>query len=77
MILEYNRVLQTLDDHTNESFLATLEEDFTVDPIAEDGSTIFEDKHDFTLCMRDSCWQEPGLRPEKLDTSNVISQLDS
>ena len=77
MILDYNRVLKTLGDHTEESFLTALEENFTVDPIAEGESTVVENKHDFTLCMRDSGWYKLSLRPEKLDKSNVISQLDS
>ena len=77
MILDYNRVLKTLGDHTEESFLAALEENFTVDPIEDGGSTVVENKHDFNLCMRDSGWYKLSLKPEKLDKSNVISQLDS
>ena len=77
MILDYNRVLKSLGDHTEESFLTALEENFTVQPIEQDGSSQVENKHEFSLYMRESGWYKISLKPEKLDKTNVISQLDS
>ena len=36
-----------------------------------------EKKHDFSLYMRESGWYRLSLKPEKLDKSTAISQLDS
>ena len=39
MILDYNRVLKSLGDHTVESFMQGLEENFTLEEIPEGGDT--------------------------------------
>ena len=48
MILDYNRVLKTLGEHTEESFLIALEETFIVEAIPEGGSSVVQNKHDFS-----------------------------
>lgn len=75
-ILDYNRVLKTLEQHTTESFLEGLRENFDIEELPEDADTRPGKAHHFTLLIENK-WHSMVLKEEKLNTETPITQLDS
>ncbi len=76
MILDYNRVIKSLNDMSTEQFKAALEENFTVRPLADGETTKVAKKHQYSLYL-DGKWFVMAIKPEKIDFSTPVSQLDS
>ena len=76
MIMDYNRVIKSLNDLSVEQFLEALEENFTVRPLADGESTKVEARHTYSLFIRGK-WYKMAIKPEKIDFSTPVSQLDS
>ena len=75
-ILDYNRVLKTLEGHSTEEFIEKLRENFDVNPLPEGADSHPAGLHKFTLFI-DNKWHSMDLKPEKLNTETPITQLDS
>lgn len=75
-ILDYNRVLKTLNDMSSEQFLVKLSEHFDLSPIPEGESTKPAGLHHFSLLI-DKKWHKMVLKETSLDKSTPITQLDS
>ena len=76
MILDYNRVLKSLGEHTVESFMQGLEENFTLEEIPEGGDTSVKKIHEFSLYL-DSKWYKMTLKPGKLNKKSAVTQIDA
>ena len=76
MILDYNRVLKTLNDMTNEQFMAALEESFDIRPLADGETSVVPGKHQYSLYLNNK-WYHMALKPEKVDYSSPVTSLDS
>lgn len=75
-IMDYNRVLRTLNGMSNEEFLAKVSESYDVKPLAEGSDPKPTKKGECTLYL-DKKWFACNIKPEKLDPSNLIKMLDS
>jgi len=75
-ILDYNRVLKTLETHTPESFMEALSMNFDIAELPEGASSHPQGPHKFTLLINGK-WHSMDLKEEKLDTSTPITCLDS
>lgn len=76
MILDYNRVLKSLNDMNTEEFMAALEENFTIRPIADGETSAVKARHNYSLYINNK-WHVMSVKPEKIDFSTPVSQLDS
>ena len=76
MILDYNRVLRSLNGLSTTEFIAKLSEHFNITEIAEGASTKPEKLHNFSLFIENK-WHTMALKDEFLDQSTPITQLDS
>lgn len=76
LILDYNRVLKTLNDLTEDQFLEGLKDNYLIEPLAEGASTMPAEKHSFCLLINNK-WHSMVLKPEKLDNSTPVTSLDS
>ena len=75
-VLDYNRVLKTLNGLSSAQFIEKLSEHFDISPLAENASTKPAGLHHFTLLI-DGMWHSMVIKASSLDTSTPISQLDS
>ena len=75
-IMDYNRVIKSLNDLTEEQFMAALEENFEIRPLADGESTTVESRHKYSLHIGGR-WYKMAIRQEKLDFSTPVTQLDS
>lgn len=75
-ILDYNRVLKTLESHTTEGFVEKLRENFDIEKLPAGADTRPTAPHKFTLLI-DNQWHSMDLKPEKLNSATPITQLDS
>ena len=76
LILDYNRVLKSLNDMSTDDFLAALEENFTIRPLADGETSKVLARHSYSLYIN-SKWHIMAIKPEKIDFSTPVSQLDS
>ena len=76
LILDYNRVLKTLNGYSSAQFMEALEENFTITPLEDGKSSTVEKKHTFSMFL-DHKWFTLELKHDKLDLSTPVSQLDS
>ena len=76
LILDYNRVLKSLNDMSTDDFLAALEENFTIRPLADGETSKVSARHNYSLYIN-SKWHVMAIKPEKIDFSTPVSQLDS
>ena len=76
LIQDYNRVLKSLNGYSTEEFMTLLKDSFLIEPIEDGKTSAVERKHTYSLYL-DSRWYKMELRPEKLDQSTPVSQLDS
>ena len=76
-ILDYNRVLRSLNGLTNEEFLGRLSESYDVsEPLEESTDPKPREKGECSLYLNKQ-WYRLKVKAEKLDTSNLIKMLDS
>lgn len=71
-VLDYNRVLKTLNGLSSAQFIERLSEHFDISPLAENASTKPAGLHHFTLLI-DGTWHNMVLKASSLDTSTPIS----
>jgi len=76
MILDYNRVLRSLNGLSSSEFVAKLSENFTITQLEAGSDTKPGQLHQFSLFI-DSKWHSMVLKEEALDKSTPITQLDS
>ena len=76
MILDYNRVIKSLNDMSSAEFMEALSENFDVRPLADGELTKVPKKHQYSLFI-DSKWHVMNIKPEKIDYSTPVTQLDS
>ena len=75
--MDYNRVLRTLNGMTNEEFLARVVESYDIsEPLGEGDDPKPTKKNECTLYLGNK-WHRLLVKPEKIDQSNLIKQLDS
>lgn len=79
-ILEYNRVLKSLNDMSEDQFMERLRDNFAaINPIAEGGSRRPNGKHQLTMLMKDQ-WFTCDIREEiiaEAHKGNVVQNLDA
>jgi len=76
MIMDYNRVLKSLNGLTSGEFIAKLEENFIITEIPAGSETKPGAIHKFSLFI-DQKWHSMVLKESSLDTSTPITQLDA
>jgi uncharacterized protein (DUF1015 family) len=76
MILDYNRVLKSLNEMAPEEFMAALEENFTLRPLADGETSRVTAKHHYSLYINGR-WHAMAIKPEKINFSTPVTQLDS
>lgn len=76
MILDYNRVLKSLNNMSTEEFMARLSDTFTLTPLAEGESSRTKSRHTYSLYINDQ-WFRMAIKPEKVDWSTPVTQLDA
>lgn len=76
MILDYNRVLKSLNGLSSSEFVAKLSESFIITQLEEGAETKPGSSHIFSLFIEQK-WHSMVLREEFLDKSTPITQLDS
>lgn len=76
MILDYNRVLKSLNDMTPEQFLTALQEKFTVRPLEEGEETKVPATRQFSLFLNNT-WYRMEVKEDCVDNSSPITRLDS
>jgi uncharacterized protein (DUF1015 family) len=75
-ILDYNRVLKTLNGISNDEFLARVSESYDVSPIEEGGEPHPRSKGECSLYLEKK-WFRLKVKESKLDHSNLVKMLDS
>ena len=76
MILDYNRVLKSLNDMSTEEFKGALEENFIIRPLADGETSKVQSKHSYSLFI-DNKWHVMSIKPDKIDYATPVTQLDS
>lgn len=76
LIMDYNRVIKSLNDLSVEQFMDALKEDFDVRPLADGETSKVESRHNYSLLIENK-WYKMALKPEKIDFSTPCTQLDS
>lgn len=76
LVLDYNRVLKSLNEMTTDEFMEALNEDFEIEPLKADETSKVPARHQFSLFINDQ-WHRMAIRPEKIDHSTPVSRLDS
>jgi len=78
-ILEYNRVIRSLNDMNEDQFMQRLQENFAnITPIAEGGSHRPDGKHQLTMLMKNQ-WYKCDIRDDllaKAKQGTVVDNLD-
>lgn len=75
-ILDYNRVLRSLNGLSNDEFLGRVNEAYNIEGLEEGGDPKPRKKGECTLYI-DSKWYRCNIKEERLDHSNLIKMLDS
>lgn len=76
-ILDYNRVLKTLNDISTQEFMDKIAESYEIQgPLPEGEDPKPTKKGECTLYI-DHKWYRLNIKDEKIDKSNLVKQLDS
>lgn len=75
-ILDYNRVLKSLNGKSADEFIAQVSHSYNVHPLVEGSDPHPTKKGECTLFI-DKKWFRLNVKEEKLDPSNLIKMLDS
>lgn len=76
-IMDYNRVLKTLNDISKEDFLQKVSESYDIaGPLEEGADPQPTKKNECTLYLANQ-WYRLQVKEEKIDKSNLVKQLDS
>lgn len=75
-VMDYNRVIKSLNGMKTEEFVDKLKEIFTFEPLQAGESTKPPRKHQLTLFI-DKAWHKLTFKPEKIDKSTPVTCLDS
>jgi hypothetical protein len=75
-ILDYNRVLKSLNGKSADEFIAQVSHSYNVHPLDEGSDPHPTKKGECTLFI-DNKWFRLNVKEEKLDHSNLIKMLDS
>ncbi|SFT40851.1 Uncharacterized conserved protein, DUF1015 family [Lishizhenia tianjinensis] len=73
-ILEFNRLVKTMNGHTPQEILSALEENFEVSKL--DGACSPENMHEMHCCM-DGNWYKLKCKPNILKSDDVVDQIDA
>ena len=73
-ILEFNRLVKTLNNLSEEEFLAELTKSFTVKKISAAKKP--EQEHQITMCLQGK-WYELNCKPSIIDTNHPVRCLDA
>lgn len=73
MILDYNRVVTNLNDHTIEQFLCAVEQAFALHPSA---TPVKPDQNGIFGMYLDGQWFRLEIKPELIPTDDPVAQLD-
>jgi len=76
LVLDYNRVIKSMNDMTPEQFRTALEEDFEVRPLADGETSRVERRHTYSLYLENK-WYKMAIKEEKIDHSTPTTRLDS
>lgn len=76
MILDYNRVIKSLNEMSTDDFMTALGENFDIRPLADGESSKTKARHTYSLYINNK-WHVMSIKPEKIDFSTPVSQLDS
>lgn len=76
MIMDYNRVLKSLNGMTSGEFIAKLEENFVITELQAGSETKPGAIHKFSLFI-DQKWHSMILKDSSLDTTSPITKLDA
>ncbi len=76
MIMDYNRVVNSLNGLSVDQFLEALQENFTVRPLTEGETSKVDERHSFSLFIGGQ-WHKMAIKPEKIDHSSPVTELDS
>ena len=72
MILDYNRVLKSLNDMSTEEFKGALEENFIIRPLADGETSKVQSKHSYSLYI-DNKWHVMSIKPDKIDYATPVT----
>ena len=61
LILDYNRVLKSLNDMSTEEFMGALEENFTIRPLADGEDSKVKARHSYSLYI-DGKWYVMSIK---------------
>jgi len=75
-ILDYNRVLKTINDLTPEQFLEKISDSYEIKPVEEGDDPKPKAKQWCSLYL-DKKWYALKVKDEKVDKTNPVKQLDS
>lgn len=76
-ILDYNRVLKTINDLTPEQFIDKISESYTVSGPLEDGADPRPTEKGQCTLYINKRWYSLKIKEEKIDQTNLVKQLDS
>jgi uncharacterized protein (DUF1015 family) len=75
-IMDYNRVLRSLNGLSNDEFLGKVGEAYEVSPLEDGWDPKPSKKGECTLYLGKK-WFRCNVKPDRLDHSNLIKMLDS
>lgn len=80
MIMDYNRVLKTLNGMSTQDFLKNISKNYNIKPIQKQGEDIKNitptQKHNLSLLI-DNVWYSLDLKKELYDNSSPLTHLDA
>lgn len=76
LVMDYNRVIKDLNGMSANEFMEKLSEHFDMRPLADGETSKVDSRHSFCLYIENK-WHRMSLKPEKLDCSTPVTQLDS
>ena len=76
LILDYNRVIKSLNDLSPEAFLEALGDNFTVTQLEEGQSSKVPQRHSYSLFLGGK-WYRMVVKEDKVDQSTPVTRLDS
>lgn len=75
-IMDYNRVLKSINGMSSEDFLTRISEAYDVQPLGEGGNPKPSKKGECSLFL-DKKWVTLNVKQDRLDPTNLIKMLDS
>lgn len=76
LILDYNRVLKSLNEMTPDEFLTALSENFDVRPLSDGETSKVEKRHQFSLYLNNT-WHKMEIKEDRIDHTSPVTRLDS